>query len=919
METFLGLAARSIFESHTLNQLQHLQIILPSRRAALYFKAELASLSAVPFFSPEIHSIDDFIQKASGLRSFDPIDLYFEVFDIWKKLDPAQPFEKFLTWVPTLVKDFNLIDSSLLENPHLLFKYMSEAEALNRWDMTADEHVFSANSTNYFTFFDRMAATYEELKSRLLEKGLSYTGLAYRKVAENFELLVSSNTQQFYFVGLNALSRAEERVIEGLVKSKKAMCIWDSDSFYMNSKDKAGRKLRSYKSSGRYGSEWSFQGDNLLDTEKSIHVFELSSKVLQSKLAIDLAANSVSKSHVMIVLDESDFSSLFVQLPSLDTKYNVSAGIAFKATSLAGLLEGYSGLLDYPDASIPLNIVKGLFSLPALEALLIKELGDEKFENLMKQTSKMTHLYVTKKRLAELFSESALLHDALNITDPGSFLTAIKRVLERFTELETDEKSFAFLIEEKLSILENRLHDNPLMSIDAFKILLRELVKNVSVPFEKQPDARLQVMSMLETRCLDFEEVTLLSFLEGNLPSGKKNNSFMPYDAAKFFNLPLYSDQDAIMAYHFFRLLQRARKINLVYQKSAGGEVGRKEVSRFLSQIREELITKNHKIEIKYPEVKGISLDKKVDALGKFEVQKTPEIMQKLKIFLEKRGLSPTSINEYFKSDVGFYWKYVEKISNKEEDSTDIGHNVFGSIIHYVLEMTDKTYFENNALITREILMNQKRHALENFDKYVKENQPDFDFTYGLNSVLKTLAKELIGKYFDKRLREFTVPFKIVGIEMECTAFLEVRGVRVKILGKLDKLEQHGNTLTVIDYKTGKVEAKEITFKEKDDIVLLDFLQNPEREKFRQLCIYNFLLSNDFDGITNFEFKFYSFRSLENDLNLQVGSHTRDEVLYAVNRMLEDLMENLLDIEKPFGREEESKVKEYSDFYELLV
>jgi hypothetical protein len=919
METFLGLAARNIFENHTLNQLQHLQIILPSRRAALYFKAELASLSAVPFFSPEIHSIDDFIQKASGLRSIDPIDLYFEVFDIWKKLDSAQPFEKFLTWVPTLVKDFNLIDSSLLENPHLLFKYMSEAEALNRWDMTADEHIFSANSTNYFTFFDRMAATYEELKVRLLEKGLSYTGLAYRKVAENFELLLSSNTQQYYFVGLNALSRAEERVIEGLVKAKKATCIWDSDNFYMNSKDKAGRKLRLYKSSGKYGSGWSFQGDYLLGSEKIIHVFELNSKVLQSKLAVDLAANSASHSHVMIVLDESDFSSLFVQLPSLDTKYNVSAGIAFKATSLAGLLDAYSGLLDFPDESIPLNIVKGLLSLPALESLLIKELGQEKFENLVKQTSKMTHLYVTKKRLSELFSESIMLNDALNINDPTSFLTALKRVLARFMELESDEKSFAFLIEEKLGILENRLEDNPHMSIDAFKIILRELVKNVSVPFEKQPDARLQVMSMLETRCLDFEEVTLLSFLEGNLPSGKKSNSFMPYDAAKFFDLPLYSDQDAIMAYHFFRLLQRARKINLVYQKSAGGEVGRKEVSRFLSQIREELITKNPKIEIKYPEVKGFSSDEKAASLEKFQVNKTPEIMEKLKTFLEKRGLSPTSINEYFKSDVGFYWRYVEKISSKEEDSTDIGHNVFGSIIHYVLEMTDKTYFEKNALITREILMNQKQYALENFDKYVKENQPDSDFTYGLNSVLKTLAKELIGKYFDKRLREFTVPFKIVGIEKEYTSFIEIDGVKVKILGKLDKLEQHGNTLTVIDYKTGKVEAKEITFKEKDDIVLLDFLQDAEKEKFRQLCLYNFLLSNHFEDIANFEFKFYSFRSLENDLNLQVGNHTRDEVLFAVNSMLENLIKDLLDERKPFGREEENKIKEYSDFYELLV
>lgn len=919
MESFLGQAVKSIFERHTLNELQHLRIILPSRRAALYFKAELSSLSSIPFFSPEIESIDDFIQKASGLKPIDPIDLYFEIFEIWRKQDSNQSFEKFLTWVPTLVKDFNLIDSSLLENPHLLFKYMSEAEALNRWELSSDNHIFSDSSTNYFTFFDRMASTYEELKKSLLEKRLSYTGLAYREVANHFEVLLESSAKQFYFVGLNALSRAEEKIIEGLVKAERAVCIWDSDNFYMNSKDKAGRKLRSYKHSGKYGKTWNFQGNNLLESEKCLRVFEVSSKVLQSKLAIDLAARSIANSHVMIVLDESDLSSLFVQLPSLDIKYNVSAGISFKQTRLAGLFEGFVSLLAYTDANLPLNAVKGFLRLPALEALLDKEIGEGVFVENSKQILKLTQLFVSKKRLVELFSESEILKKAFAITGAGSFLIALRHSLNDFVALNSEETPFAYLVLEKLDILERRLEENPNLSIDAFKIILRELVKNISVPFEKQPDARLQVMSMLETRCLDFEEITFVSFLEGNLPSGKKNQSFMPYDAAKFFDLPLYSDQDAIMAYHFFRLLQRGKKVNLIYQKSAGSEVGRKEVSRFLSQIKEELLPLNQKIEVIYPELRGFSLEGEIDPLRKFEVIKTPEIMQKLVFFLEKRGLSPTSISEYFKSDIGFYWKYVEKIASKEEDNTDIGHNVFGSIIHYVLEKTDQPYFENNALITKEILMNQERFAIEHFDQFVKENQPDFDFSYGLNSVLKTLAKELIVNYFNKRIREYKAPFRVVGIETEFKSIVEVDGIKVKILGKLDKLEQHGNTLTVIDYKTGKVEPKEITFRDNDEIDLLEFLKNEEKEKFRQLCLYNYLISNRFNEIENYEFKFYSFRSLENDLNLTVVNHTRQEILSAVKDMLEGLIRELLDDRQPFGVKVGPGLKEYSDYYELLV
>lgn len=914
MNSFLGQAAAYIFERHELKALQDLRIILPSRRAALYFRNELAGLSSIPFFSPEISPVDDFIQELSGLRRADPIDLYFESYEIWKELDPGQSFEKFLTWAPTLFRDFDLIDSALLADPHRLFHYMSAAEAMKRWNL--DEHEFSPASSEYFTFFDKMAAVYERLHRVLPERGLSYTGLAYRKAAASIP-----ENGFYYFVGLNALSRAEEKIITALVKAKRAECIWDSDDFYMNLTDKtagkegnkAGKKLRAYKRSGQYGPQWNFQGDHLREAARDVYVYALTSKTLQARLATDLAARSVAQSHALVVLDESDFPTLFIQIPSLEFKVNVSGGAALKGSMLTPALEILLRFMETEGDSLRIDLVRALAGNDLLKRVMVHEAGEQAVTDWEKQLTRTTRLYMRRKDLALRGSE--LLADIVAIREPLSFLKGTERLLAALAGSVSEESPFAVALLQKLEMLKPRVAQG--LTTASFRILFNEVTKNLNLPFEKQPDARLQVMSMLETRCLDFEEVTFLSFSEGNLPSGQKNNSFIPYDAHVYFDLPSYSDQDAIMAYHFFRLLQRARKVNVVYPVDTGIGVGRKERSRFLYQLEEELRVVNPKMRFFYPEV-SIPAEPDIPSSAALQVHKTPEILQKIKNFLENKGLSATSLNEYFNGELGFYWRYIEKIRGRENDDSAIGHNVFGSIVHYVLEKTDEPYV--GALITREILQNQKSFALSNFDALLKQNQPDFDFEYGLNAVLKTLARELTGKYFDKRLREFTEPFYIEGLERKFQTTLEAGGIRVRLEGTLDKIERHGDRLVVIDYKTGDVDPVKIRYPSgRSDISLNEYLTLQDRDKFRQLLLYKFLISGVYGINAKYEIKFYSFRKLDTHLILEVENHTNEEVLEAVRDLVVNVAEDLLNPEKPFSADPEKKVPGYSDFADLLT
>lgn len=913
MNSFLGQAAAFIFERHELNALQHLRIVLPSRRAALYFRNELAALSSIPFFSPQISPIDDFIQELSGLRRADPIDLYFESFEIWKELDPGQSFEKFLSWAPTLFRDFDLIDSALLADPHQLFHYMSAAEAMKRWNL--DDHEFSPASSEYFTFFDKMAAVYERLHRVLPERGLSYTGLAYRKAAAHIP-----ESGFYYFIGLNALSRAEEKIITALVKAKRAECIWDSDDFYMNLSDKtadkegnkAGKKLRAYKRSGQYGPQWNFQGNFLQEAPRDIYVYALTSKTLQARLATDLAARSVVQSHALVVLDENDFSALFIQLPSLEFKVNVSGGAALKGSMLTPALEILLRFMETEGDSLRIDLVRALAGNDLLKRVMVHEAGEQAVEEWEKSLARTPRLYMKRKDL--VLAGSELLADIVAIREPLSFLKGAENLLAALAGAVSEESPFAVALLQKLEVLKPRVDQG--LTTASFRILFNEVVKNLSLPFEKQPDARLQVMSMLETRCLDFEEVTFLSFSEGNLPSGQKNNSFIPYDAHVYFDLPSYSDQDAIMAYHFFRLLQRARKVNVVYPVDTGTGVGRKERSRFLYQLEEELGIVNRKIRFFYPEV-VVSAESDGTSAAVLQVHKTPDILKKIKNFLENKGLSATSLNEYFNGELGFYWRYIEKIRGKEKDDSAIGHNVFGSIIHYVLEKTDEPYV--GALITREILQNQKQWALANFDTLLRRNQPDFDFEYGLNAVLKTLARELTGKYFDKRLREFTEPFYIEALEKKFQTTLETGGIKVKLEGTLDKIERHGDRVVVIDYKTGDVDPAKIRYPAgRADLSLNEYLALPDRDKFRQLLFYKFLISEIYGTNAKYEIKFYSFRKLDTHLILEVENQTNEEVLEAVRSLVSAVVLDLTDPEKSFSSDPEKKIPAYSDFADLL-
>ncbi|MFC0181592.1 hypothetical protein ACFFJX_03040 [Pseudarcicella hirudinis] len=249
MQTFLQEAADYILEKHGFKNLSRLCIIIPTRRGALYFKKALVSSQKYktekPFLAPDVLAIDDFVNQVTGVKQIDQVSLLFELHDVFKEIDPNIQFERFMTWAPTLLNDFDKIDQYLVEAKALL-SYMSEAKAIERWQLQLGEsqqQYFrkTDRADRYFKLFENIGNVYENLKIRLTEKGLVYRGMAYRRLAENVdEYLIDKNLyQKYYILGFNALSTAEEQIFKGLTKNpERAETLWDSDDYYLKPKNR---------------------------------------------------------------------------------------------------------------------------------------------------------------------------------------------------------------------------------------------------------------------------------------------------------------------------------------------------------------------------------------------------------------------------------------------------------------------------------------------------------------------------------------------------------------------------------------------------------------------------------------------------------------------------------------------------------
>ena len=830
--------------------------ILPNKRAGLFLKEALSYTIEKSVFSPDILPIDDFITSLSGLSKISNTELLFEFYSVYKlntKKKEQNNFEDFIKWANILLNDFDDIDRELADSD-AVFNYLQAINDLDHWSLDEDK---TSIVKNYMSFWKDIKVYYSELSCHLLNKSKGYQGLIYKEAINNLESYMSSNSKKLHvFLGFNALYKSESIIVQELLQSEMAKIFWDIDKVNINSE---------YNSSGHYINQyittWPYYNSNKIDiisnnysTKKNISVIGTAKNIGQAKYIGEIIEKLENKSlnNTAVVLgDEKLLTPLLNSIPNKTEDLNITMGLPIKLSSTASLFDNLLKLHSENKKSFYYKNVISILSHELITPLLNTSEGDICkiiHTNNIVYSNLNTLIKINKSNreiLELLLSNWDNTNNAIN-----NCIKVIYRLKEYFDNNRDEKKiTFEYLYNfnklfNKLKLLQSNYEH--ISSIRTLHSLYREIIKNEKVPFSGEPLKGLQVMGILESRVLDFETVIISSLNEGILPTGNKSSTFIPFDVRIQHNLPIYKDKDTIYSYHFYRLLQRAKNIYLLYNTEPdvinGGEM-----SRFIRQLEIENIHKvNHQILVpKTPIIK-----KKL-----IEIDKNSNILKKLDE-IEKKGFTASMLINYIRNPISFYYQTILEIPDENQMEETIAYNTIGSVIHNTLEELYKP-LENKKLNEKHIKQMQKEK--DNIvDKYFQEKFSLGNLSKGKNLIIVEIAKKYIDNFLKKELKDINEGnvIKILSIEkkFETTINLSSELKNIKIRGKIDRIDCVNGITRVIDYKTGgQIKQSDLNIKEYNKIFedkqytnifqLFFYTLAIEREKKYNLPVENGIIS----------------------------------------------------------------------------
>ena len=759
-------------------QSDKLTLVFPNRRAGLFFRKYLSAGVSKPIWSPEILSIEDFIKSHSDLQTAEKLDLIYLLYKVFSSLNKSsETFDKFYFWGNVLLQDFDELDKFLVDARLLFtnlrhikkleggFDYLQDDQKeliINFWLSFGDK--LSRQQQGFLNIWDNLYETYAQFKKVLIQKNIAYDGMIYRIVADGLKNgRINAGDKKVIFAGFNALSKSEEEIISWFIEEGKGEVFWDADDYYLNDhKQEAGRYLRELKfgnpvlrSSFKKTYDSSFN-----DSEKKIEVISVASEVGQAQEAGNILSNlgmAIDENTAVILPNNSLLFPLLHALPKNVEKLNITMGYPLISSSLFGLL----------DALINMHMMaekKGVYYfrnvLAVLKHPLIAKRKDEAIVQIINDIQKKNILWITPKRLDaehELITQLFLFPQ--NISE---YLIEVIRslVYEGQEEVETE---FAFRFTQLLNRLNEFIYNHKLdLSLEAFRKIFRQLAQGERLPFEGEPLLGMQVMGILETRNLDFQNIIVLSMNEGLIPPAPKNTSFIPHSIRKVFGLPVVDHQDAMYSYIFYRLIQKAQNIYFIY--NATEETGKSgEVSRFVRQLEQET-----KIDIEF---RNVASEVVVEDPKQISIGKNDEVIQQLLRFTSAKNFekqfTPTAINTYLDCRLRFYFKYVLELYEQEEMAEEVDPMVFGNILHQVMEKLYQPYDEdgNREVTEKDIDKIRDRVANEIKSEFAKQfGSTEKEFVYeGQNLLASEIIKKMVLKVLEYDQQQ--APFDILGVE----------------------------------------------------------------------------------------------------------------------------------------------------------
>jgi len=930
MKSFLNELAFYISEKYS-GKLQNIAVVFPSRRAGIFFKRDLAKIIGKPGWSPAVYSMTDFVYDCGKMKPLEDIKLILELYSVYIKYD-KQDFDDFYKWGEMMLGDFDIADKFLV-NTDRLFRAIEDIKEIEERfeEELPEEYIRFWKSIldgeedvkgEFLRIWKILGNVYKDFKEKLIKSGFSYEGLAYRKFVEDLKNgNVILNFDKIIFAGFNGISRSESEIFSLLEKAGKAVIYFDADEYYLNDKkQEAGFFIRNNINKFDKSEAGRFIVNSLLNEEKNITIAgtALNGGVAKSsgvfiKELID--QDLFNETNTAIVLpDENLLLPVLYSIPEDAGEFNVTMGYPFKYSQVYNLFKilrdlqknlihkGRKLLFHHSDIEKVLLHPYIKYSNPGFIYHLLAEM----------KNNNTAYLNPVKNENREL-EEPAVFEDIFS--ESKNVFEYIKKIIVAVStgDNNTDkfENEFLYHFYTGINIIYGSLEEYKIdIKNETIWNMIEKVLNGLKVPFSGEPLKGLQVMGLLETRQIDFENVILLSANEGFLPSAGSENSYIPYTLRKVFGMPVSDDEASITAYYFYRLLQRAKNIYIVFNTET--ETGTKGKSRFIYQLNYELCKAN-----KSAKIKEILLTPEISFTERIpvKIEKSEEI---LSVIENLPNYSASSLSKYIGCPLAFYFSKIAGIENRKEISESMDDKDFGSAYHYIMSYVYKDFVNN------ELKKSDFKAILDSFiSDYDKIFSETIKHIYSKENISQEfLPRNLIYKEILKELVENTInedskkaPFKIIGLEKRfernINALINNKMLKIKIKGFIDRIEKKDGIVMITDYKTGN--AKILKYNDKTRETYFEKLkESNDKEHSLQALMYSYLFKEYSNEKLNAGM--YYLRGNSKGLITIAEDTISDEIIKGFEAMLKDIIEEIGNSDIPFVQTEDEKICKWCEY-----
>jgi hypothetical protein len=860
-------------------------IILPGKRPIVFIR-QILEENNYSGFLPNFFTIEELINKIADQQTIQGIPLWLFSFDVYRSLNliPRDDFSDFLKWFPTLQKDWDDI-LKFSDSDQAVLQYMFDEERIKEWaqDLGEDDDV---PRKKFLNFWQNMNVFLPVLKERLQERNWATSGMIHEAAKARIADFAKNTREEFVFCGFNAFTPVEEKLVRSLLQWNKAQCFFQADRYYFNDeRQEAGKFLRNHKTWKEFDDDRAFQWiEDDFNQPKKIKVYEVSGNVTQTKVLPEIFKEINNKTYsntAVVLLDENLLPASLDVMHGVDN-LNITMGFPLKNLSFSNAVKRLFYLQKQLEKNKMSYYYRDVF--PILEELP-KSVEDEQIINDFKaKVEERNIVYISRKLLHELLSGLSYYGLLQKATGTNGYLDMLIEFCQQVKWLEIDDIQYENVshFENAFRIIKNQLTPyNIEIKMETLEILINQHINSESIDFQGEPLRGLQIMGLLETRLLNFENVILLSVNEGKLPLGNSQNTYIPFDIRRFFDLHTFLENDSIYAYHFYRLIQDAKNVHLLYNALSSG-VNTGEKSRFITQIEME---SSHDIEHLIIENSSEPITTKP-----IEIAKTQIVQERLRKWKEK--VSASHLTSYLYNPIDFYLSKILNTSETDEIEEELSIKNYGNLVHYSLQ---EVYEVLKGKVLKE---SDLKNSVKAIDQYINiaieklKHQPEF-YEKGMNFIHKAIAKKVIENVLnhDLELIRQGNKLEIIDIErrFENIDFPLEGNDKISFFGFIDRIDKLNGTLRIIDYKTAKI--KNLTVKIDQDNVDAYF-HNSDRKQALQLCIYHYVVQHlpEFWGFP-IETGIWSFADAKKGMvSLQFDKGNIDDAMKSVKSLILEIL-----------------------------